>query len=157
MSLTRPLHFFCIFEKSGKNQATDLTVGQLRGSTIAIISAHVPGPHMWASHAARVRARARVQDIQNSGSRMVVLRFTILSARDRHRRNPRAQQYKTVHVCALTGSLNLIWPNALKAWTHQHEWSDKTNFSSINPCNHFQAVLSINRDRLLLFCIFWWI
>ena len=43
------LRFFCIFEKSGKNEATDLAVSQLRGSTIAIISAHVPGPHMWAS------------------------------------------------------------------------------------------------------------
>ena len=38
-----------IFEKSGKNQATDLAVSKLRGSTIAIISAHVQGQHMWAS------------------------------------------------------------------------------------------------------------
>ena len=36
-------------EKSGKNEATDLAVSQHRGSTIAIISAHVPGQHMWAS------------------------------------------------------------------------------------------------------------
>ena len=43
------LRFFCIFEESGKNEATDLAVCQLRGSTIAIISAHVPGQHMWAS------------------------------------------------------------------------------------------------------------
>ena len=41
--------FSVIFEKSGKNEATDLEVSQLWGSTIAIISAHVPGPHMWAS------------------------------------------------------------------------------------------------------------
>ena len=41
--------FVFIFEKSGKNEATDLAVSQLRGSTIAIISAHVPGLHMWAS------------------------------------------------------------------------------------------------------------
>ena len=45
-SLLLSLHFFCIFEKSGKNEATDLAVSQLQGS---IISAHVPGPHMWAS------------------------------------------------------------------------------------------------------------
>ena len=38
--------FFCIFEKSGKNEATDLAVNQLRGSTIIIISAHVPGQHV---------------------------------------------------------------------------------------------------------------
>ena len=45
------LYFFrvCIFEKSGKNEATDLAVSQLLGSTIAIISAHVPGLQMWAS------------------------------------------------------------------------------------------------------------
>ena len=48
-SLLLGLRFFRIFEKSGKNEATDLAVSQLRGSTIAIISAHVPGQHMWAS------------------------------------------------------------------------------------------------------------
>ena len=37
------LHFFCIFGKSGINEATDLAVSQLLGSAIAIISAHVPG------------------------------------------------------------------------------------------------------------------
>ena len=41
--------FFYIFEKSGKNEATDLAVSQLQGSTVPIISAHVPGQHMWAS------------------------------------------------------------------------------------------------------------
>ena len=44
MSLTGP-SFFCIFEKSGINEA----ISQLRGSTPAIISAHLPGLHMWAS------------------------------------------------------------------------------------------------------------
>ena len=39
--------FFCIFEKPWKNEATYLAVSQLPGSTIAIISAHVPGQHMW--------------------------------------------------------------------------------------------------------------
>ena len=43
------LSFFCIFEKSGINKAIDLAVSQLWGSTIAIISADVPGLHMWAS------------------------------------------------------------------------------------------------------------
>ena len=46
-SSTRP-SFFCIFEKSGINEATDLAVSQLQGSTITIISAHVPGLHIWA-------------------------------------------------------------------------------------------------------------
>ena len=48
-SLLRGLRYFCIFEKSGINEATDLAVSQLRDFTIAIISAHVPNQHMWAS------------------------------------------------------------------------------------------------------------
>ena len=65
------LSFFCIFEKSGKNKATDLAV---RGSTIAIISAMDK-----ASTYRPVLARARVQVIQSSGSWMVVFRFVTLS------------------------------------------------------------------------------
>ena len=45
----RGLRFFCFFEKSAIQRATDLAVSQLRGSAIAIISAYVPGQHMWAS------------------------------------------------------------------------------------------------------------
>ena len=41
---------FSVFSRNQKeNKATDLAVSQLRCSTIAIISAHVPGQHMWAS------------------------------------------------------------------------------------------------------------
>ena len=64
-----------------------------------------------ASTSGQVLARARVQVLQNSGSRMVVLRFTTLSARDRHWRNPRKKNYrersniKSVRVSALTGSV----------------------------------------------------
>ena len=64
-----------------------------------------------ASTCGRVRARALVQVLQNSGSRMVVLRFTTLSARDRHWRNPRKKNYrersniKSARVSALTGSV----------------------------------------------------
>ena len=48
-SLWQGLCFFCIFEKSGQNEAIDLAISQLRGSTIAIISSHVPGQHIGAS------------------------------------------------------------------------------------------------------------
>ena len=41
--------FFCFFEKSGIKEATDLAVKQLQGSTIAMISAHVPVQHGWPS------------------------------------------------------------------------------------------------------------
>ena len=47
-SLLLGIPFFCIFEESEINEATDLVVSQLRGPTIAIISAHVPGQHIWA-------------------------------------------------------------------------------------------------------------
>ena len=59
-SLMRPFLYF------REIRATDLAVSQLRGSTIALISAHVPGQHMWASV-----ARALVQVLQNSGSWVV--------------------------------------------------------------------------------------
>ena len=48
-SLLLCLCFFCILEKSGKKQATDLAVNKLLGSAIAEISAYVLGQHMWAS------------------------------------------------------------------------------------------------------------
>ena len=82
-SLLRGLRYFCIFEKSGINEATDLAVSQLRGSTIAIISAHVPGQHMWASADPGPSSRSPKQ-WKSDGPIMVVLRFTTLSARDRH-------------------------------------------------------------------------
>ena len=69
----RGLRFFCFFEKSAIQRATDLAVSQLRGSAIAIISVPVPGQHMWASAGPGPRS-----------SRIVVLRFTSLSARDCH-------------------------------------------------------------------------
>ena len=53
--------FFCIFEKSGKNKATDLAVSQLWGSTIIL-------PMCQASTCGLVRARCWVQVPQNSGS-----------------------------------------------------------------------------------------
>ena len=52
-----------IFKISGKNEANDLAVRQLQGSTIAIIFAHVPGPYMWA-----IVDLGPIQVIQSSGS-----------------------------------------------------------------------------------------
>ena len=71
---------YSVFSRNkGESEATDLAISQLRGSTIAIISGHVP-----ARTCGQVLAWARVQVLQNSGSRMVALRFTTRSARDRH-------------------------------------------------------------------------
>ena len=46
----------------------------------------------------RVRALARVQVLQNSGSRKIVLRFTTLSARDRHWRNPKNKKLESATI-----------------------------------------------------------
>ena len=48
-SLWQGLDFFCIFEKSEKNQAADLVVSQLLGSTITANSSYVPGQHIRAN------------------------------------------------------------------------------------------------------------
>ena len=79
-----------------------------QSAPIATISANVPYQHIR-----RVLARARVQVLQNSGSRMVVLRFTTLSALDRH------WQIST-HVSALTGSVPSKMAQGLQGFsTHQ--------------------------------------
>ena len=128
-SLTR-LSFFVYFREIRKKEATDLTVNQLRGSTIVIISAHLPG-HTCHATCGRVRALARVQVLQNSGSQMVVLRFTTMSSRDRHWRNPRKTNYrecsniKSARVSALTGSMPRKMAEALQ--------SDSTSHQELNP------------------------
>ena len=69
--------------------------------------AHTPGP-AWPAHAAESGPRARLQVLQNSGSRMFMFRVKTLSARDRHWRNPKkkkAQQYKK-RVCQCTDGLS---------------------------------------------------
>ena len=147
-SLTRPC-FFCIFEKSGKIEPNDLAVSQLRGSKIAVISAHVPGQHMWASLG--VLARALVQVLQNSGSRMVVLRFTTLSARDRHWRNPRefffreCSNIKSARVGALTGSVPRKMAEALQRVSALIRNQTHVDWLSATSLNH----LSIGSYPLL--------
>ena len=111
--LGRLFEVFSVFLRitGRKNEATDLVVSPLWGSTIDIISAHVPGQHMWASAGQGMRALAIVHIVQTSGSQMVMLRFITLSARDHHWPNPREkklwreQQYKSARVSALTGSV----------------------------------------------------
>ena len=74
-----------------------------------------------ASTCGQVLARALVQVLQNSGSQVVVLRFTTLSAQDRHWRNPRKINYrecsniKRARVSALTGSVPRKMAEALQS------------------------------------------
>ena len=60
---------------------------------------------MWATRPGRVRARARDQVLQNSGSRMVVLRLQlcqreIATTKSKKEKLHRAQQYKSAHCTA---------------------------------------------------------
>ena len=69
-------------------------------------------PMCQASTCGRVLARAQVQVLQNSGSLMVVSRFTTWSVRDCHWRNPKKKKnyrersnIKSASVSGLTGSV----------------------------------------------------
>ena len=103
-----------------------------------------------ASTCGRVRARARVQVLQNSGSRMVVLRFTTLSARDRHWRNPRkkklrAQQYKK-RLCQCTDELSATQNGGGAASTQQESNpSRQIHYNSPWPQSHW--FVSITRKK----------
>ena len=113
--------FFCIFEKSGINEATDLAISQLQCSTIALTSAHVPGQHMW--------ALARVQVLQNRGSQMIVFRFTTLSVRDCCWRNSKKKRiivetlergaiYKARVSVHWRAQCQAKWPRRVRAFQH---------------------------------------
>ena len=106
-SLWQGLRLFCIFEKSGKNKAIDLAVSQIRGSTSAIISAHVPGQHMWASVGPGPMARAGVQVLTSkqwkSDGRVKI--YNSVSTRLPLTKVQRAQQYKKLS-CQCTDGLS---------------------------------------------------
>ena len=106
-----------------------------------------------ASTHGRVSARARDQVLKNSASQMVlqwtcimvVLRFTTLSARDRHWRNPRKKNYrersniKSARVSALTGSVprNMAEAHRFPHWSRTKQMYDSSYFAT---CNWFFGV-----------------
>ena len=108
MSLRKVSHralVFCIFEKSGKNEATDLAVSQLRGSTIAIISAHVPGQHMWAS-AGPGPSSSSPKQWKSDGRVKIYNSVSARSPLTKSKKNYRERSnIKSAHVSALTGSV----------------------------------------------------
>ena len=118
-SLTRPL-IFCIFQKSGKNKTTDLVVSQLWGSTIAIISAHVPvpGQHMWASAGPGFKFSKSVQ-VGWSCLDLQLCQHKIATDEIQERKNSREHSnIKSTCVSALTCSV----PHKMtKAW--QRVWA----------------------------------
>ena len=137
-SCMRP-SFFCIFKKSGKNEATDLAVSQLnlllKGSTIAIISADVPRP------GPKFKFSKTVVKIYNSVSTK------------RHWHNPRKQklwralQYKKC-VCQCTDGLSAT----------QNGLGTAEDFSTLQESNQCLPILcdllthwfmSITRKKLL--------
>ena len=95
-----------------------------------------------------VLARARVQVLQNSGSWMVVFRFTTLSARDRHWRNPRKKKYrerssiKYARVSARAPSqCHAKWPRRCRAFQH---------YSGIEPMSPNSLQLTLTTKPLVL-------
>ena len=102
----------------------------------------------------RVLARALVQVLQNSASWMVVLRFTTLSERDCHWRNPRnkncreqAQQYKKL-TCQCTDGLRVsAMPNGWGATSVYHS-------SGIKPLLPDSLLLALTTQQLV--CIDCW-
>ena len=94
------LHFFpvCVFKKLGKNEATDLAVSQLLGSTIAIISAHVPGLQMWAS-ASQGPSSSSPKQWKCDGHVQI---YNSVSARSPLRKSKKTKKYRERSVSALT-------------------------------------------------------
>ena len=85
--------------------------------------------------------RAGLQVLQNSGSRMFMLRVKTLSVRDRHWRNPRKKNYrersniKSARVSARTGSvprkMAVTWQKKLApCWNRTH--ATKLSTTSLN-------------------------
>ena len=100
-----------------------------------------------ASTCGRVLARARVQVLQNSASRMVVLRFTTLSARDCHWRNPRKINYrehsniKSARVRALTCQAK--WPRRCR-WFQHSSGIEPMSPDSLRPVLITKPLVRIN-------------
>ena len=138
-SLLQGLRFFCIFEKSGKNEATDLAVSQLWGSTIAIISAHVPGQHMWASAGPgpsssspkQWKSDGRVKIYNSVSARSPLTKCKKKNYRER-------SNIKSARVSALTGSAPRKMAEAQQRFsTHQE----------LNPCLPHQEYWELNPCR----------
>ena len=68
-----------------------------------------------ASTCGRVLALARVQVLQNSGSQMVVLRFTPLSSRNCLREHSHIKSSRVVHWCA---QCHAKWPRLSRGFQH---------------------------------------
>ena len=140
----------------------------LRGSTIAIIT-----PMRQASTCGWVWTLARLQVLQNSGSRIFMLRVKNLSARDRHWRNPRktksqrAQQYKSARVSVLMGSVPRKMAKGLQGVSSPGSpWGNRTQVARLTASrlNHWAICsyqlakkngswLVVSRNLELLFCV----
>ena len=136
------LPFFCIFEKSGKNQATvtDLEVSQLLSSTKACTC----GLGL---------ALALIQVLQNNGSQMVVSRLTTLSARDCHWRNPRkkimrVQQHKACVSVHWRAQCHARWPAGCYI-TFKHHISFASDLAANFGCKWFRIIEDTVSVRLL--------
>ena len=67
----------------------NLVLSKHRWQKSCLVQTYAPGPHINGHICGRVWPLARLQVLQNSGSRMFMLGVKTLSERDRHWRNPR--------------------------------------------------------------------
>ena len=101
--------FVCSVFSGNQEKTKPLTRRSVSSKTPRLYNCSNLCPCARPAHVGELRALARVQVFQNSGSQMVVLRFTTLSARDLHWRNPRKKNYrersnmKSARVSVLTG------------------------------------------------------
>ena len=101
-------HFVQHLATMSENEATDLEVSQLLGSTIAIISAHhdVPSPHTWASAGQGPSSRS-LKPCKSDGRVKIYNSVSATSplTKSKKKKYRERSNIKLARVSALTGSL----------------------------------------------------
>ena len=149
MSLMSP-SFFLYFQdirKKWLSEATDLAVSQLLGSTMVVIPAHVPGLHMWASAGPRTSSSSPKQ--WKSDSHLKIYNFVRkrsqwLLIKSKKKKLRRVQQYKSLRVSALTGSVPRKMAKGCKQFQHplrnSENWTQVARLTG-NCLNHWAMSL----------------
>ena len=142
------LRFFCILEKSRNNQATDLAVSQLRGSTIAKISSYVPGQHVLASAGPGPSSSSPKQ--WKSGGSVKIYNFVStrsLLTKSKKKNLSRAKQYEK-RACQSTDGLTQNGLGTAERFITDHKSnpSRPTHCESHSPLSHwFVSIARKNR------------
>ena len=107
-----------------------LAGSQLRGSTIAIISAHVPGPHMWAS-ADTGPSSSSPKQWKSDGRYKISNSFSARSPMTKSKKkNYRKRNNISACVSAMTGSV----PRKMAGMTESFSYHEESN-----PCRRLPS------------------